>query len=358
MLAICLRFADWVRTWPSATLSPRAVSYGELKSGRATPAGASPPPSHAALVTAFPAWPMPASAGSSCAFYSYAGNSLNNNWRAGALSSWAGGLEGGPLLLFPSASATEHPPSMLLSPLNHAKSLIGSPQGTAAGAKTKSVAFGVQGLVEELPPAFSQQVLLVGREGIAATQMAWGATLRRHANTSRLTLDEDILNAKITYWTDNGAYYCYCNTFTHTPDRRVPMHIIMKNLTDYHTSLGLNITMYHLDSGWWHSAHADGHCDGVTASNWSASQFHWPHTTGPDGRYGDGLGSKVWGQPTGETGTVAWQMLYMLLAGSEYAAARPGNETALGNVYGDTHNVGAVRPQGGPWPMKVREMSL
>ena len=110
---------------------------------------------------------MPASAGSSCAFYSYAGNSLNNNWRAGALSSWAGGLEGGPLLLFPSASATEHPPSMLLSPLNHAKSLIGSPQGTAAGAKTKAVAFGVQGLVEELPPAFSQQVLLVGREGIA-----------------------------------------------------------------------------------------------------------------------------------------------------------------------------------------------
>ena len=66
-----------------------------------------------------------------------------------------------------------------------------------------------------------------------------------------------------------------------------------RNLTEYHKSIGLNITMYHLDSGWWHSAHADGHCDGVTASNWSASQFHWPHTTGPDGKYGDGLSTKV-----------------------------------------------------------------
>ena len=46
-------------------------------------------------------------------------------------------------------------------------------------------------------------------------------------------------------------------------------------------------------------------------------------------------------------------MLYMLLAGSDFAAARPGNESARGNVYGDTLDVmGAVRPQGGPWPMQ------
>eukprot|EP01052_Picozoa_sp_SAG31_P014852 SAG31_NODE_936_length_10870_cov_5.136966_11_plen_99_part_00 len=70
------------------------------------------------------------------------------------------------------------------------------------------------------------------------------------------------------------------------------MHIIIKNLTEYHRSLGLHIDMYHLDSGFWHSAHKDGHCDGVTASNWSASEFHWPHTAGPDGRIGDGLSSK------------------------------------------------------------------
>ena len=355
--------------WAPSRSTPSAleadVPYSELRAGiiRSSSAPGCEHPDHGCihdthgLVTAFPTWPLPDSTGTSCSYYSYASNSLGRNWRAGALGTWGGGLEGGPLLLYPSSSTAEHPPAMLLSPLNHPKSLIGSlhvePKSTA-----KAVTFGVQGLVEELPPAFSQEVLLVGREGIAATQMAWGATLRQRSNTSRLTLDEDILNSKVTYWTDNGAYYCYCNTFRSNPDRRVPMHIIMKNLTDYHTSLGLNITMYHLDSGWWHSAHADGHCDGVTASNWSASQFHWPHTTGPDGRYGDGLGSKVWGQPTGETGTVAWQMLYMLLAGSECAAARPGNETALGNVYGDTYDVGAVRPQGGPWPMQVRNVPV
>ena len=90
-------------------------------------------------------------------------------------------------------------------------------------------------------------------------------------------------------FTDNGAYYCYCNSFKDNPDRRYPMHEVIRNLTEYHRSLGLNITMYHLDSGFWHSAHADGHCDGVTASNWSASEFHWPSVS----RLGDGLGKSA-----------------------------------------------------------------
>jgi hypothetical protein len=125
------------------------------------------------------------------------------------------------------------------------------------------------------------------------------------------------------------------------------MHVTVKALQAYHASIGLHIDMYHLDSGYWHSAHSDGHCDGVTASNWSASEFHWPHTNGhPDSRIGDGLGSKVWGVP-GEKGAVSWQMLYMLLAGSKFAAAWPGEENAHGNVYATT--AGAM---GGPWPMQ------
>jgi hypothetical protein len=72
----------------------------------------------------------------------------------------------------------------------------------------------------------------------------------------------------------------------------------------------------------------------VTASNWSASEFHWPHTHGEGSVVGDGLGSRVWGVP-GEKGAVSWQMLYMLLAGSRFHAARPGNESATGNVYVD-----------------------
>eukprot|EP00947_MAST-08B_sp_MAST-8B-sp1_P003239 g3239.t1 len=122
------------------------------------------------------------------------------------------------------------------------------------------------------------------------------------------------------------------------------MHLTIAALQQYHRSLGLDIEMYHLDSGFWHSSHSDGHCDGVTASNWSASEFHWPHTSG--GPIGDGLGSKVWGVP-GTKGSISWQMLYMLLAGSKFTAARPGNETAKGNVYATDSG-----PMGGPWPMQ------
>ena len=82
------------------------------------------------------------------------------------------------------------------------------------------------------------------------------------------------------------------------------MHLTIKALQAYHRSLGLNIDMYHLDSGFWHSAHKDGHCDGVTASNWSASEFHWPHVH----IIGDGLGSKVWGEP-GTDGAISWQVI-------------------------------------------------
>lgn len=68
-------------------------------------------------------------------------------------------------------------------------------------------------------------------------------------------------------------------------------------------------------------------------------------------QYGDGLGPNVWGEP-GQTGSVSFQMLYMLLAGSTQKAARPGNSSAVGNVYGDVDGVlGSYRPQGGPWPM-------
>ena len=82
------------------------------------------------------------------------------------------------------------------------------------------------------------------------------------------------------------------------------MHLVIKALKAYHASIGLQIDMYHLDSGFWHSAEPDGHCDGVVASNWSASEFHWPHVD----QVGDGLGPKVWGTP-GQPGAVSWQMV-------------------------------------------------
>lgn len=62
-----------------------------------------------------------------------------------------------------------------------------------------------------------------------------------------------------------------------------------------------------------------GRCDGPWASNWSHSEYHWPR----------GLGEN------GSNPHTKWQMLYMLLAGSEMPAARWGNESAKGNEYSD-----------------------
>jgi len=59
--------------------------------------------------------------------------------------------------------------------------MIGSPGAKAA----PSVSFGVQGYVEELPAGFSSAVVLIGRPGIAATQMAWGEAVRRNAGSRR-----------------------------------------------------------------------------------------------------------------------------------------------------------------------------
>ena len=109
--------------------------------------------------------------------------------------------------------------------------------------------------------------------------MAWGEAVRRHAGTTRLSLNKDSLNSKLIYLTDAGSRYCYCYTYKHDLARGLsplPMHVIIRNLTAYHRSLGLQIDMYHLDSGFWHSAEPNGTCDGVVASNWSASEFHWP----------------------------------------------------------------------------------
>ena len=135
------------------------------------------------LSTAFPTWST-GTMGSECAYYSYQGNSLGGNWRAGPLSAWTGGLQAGPLLLYAANSTELHPAAMLISALTHAKAMIGSPGDKAV----PSVSFGVQGYVEELPPSFTSAVILVGRAGISATQLAWGEAVRRNAGSLSLCL--------------------------------------------------------------------------------------------------------------------------------------------------------------------------
>ena len=72
------------------------------------------------------------------------------------------------------------------------------------------------------------------------------------SNTRRLRLGEDLLSRKVSYWTDNGAYFCYYNRWRNNRNASggqydTPVGVTIRALRDYHRSLGLKIELYHLD---------------------------------------------------------------------------------------------------------------
>ena len=148
---------------------------------------------------------------------------------------------------------------------------------------------GSSGYITALPEGFEQRVVLTGRRGSAAAWDAYGSFARALGSTRRLALQDDVLNRRVSYWTDNGAYYCYCErqSCAGCPDQHTPMGEVLERLQRYHREeLGLRAPeMYHLDSGFWHSQNPLGLCNHVTASNWSASPYHFPRGLGDAGGY-------------------------------------------------------------------------
>lgn len=65
---------------------------------------------------------------------------------------------------------------------------------------------GISSELVSLPAAFVHRTLLVAGQGITATMDAWGHSMRRVHNTTRMHTNSLVTNA-LSYWTDNGAYY-------------------------------------------------------------------------------------------------------------------------------------------------------
>ena len=280
------------------------------------------------LATEFPSLFVGAPAATDLRFLTPTNNMLTTNFWAGPLGAFEGGLEGGPLALLNINRPDAAPPVFVMAPTTQNKDIFLS-QPNATGSMPRRVAAGVSGYVDSVPAGFIQRVVVVGRRGLASAFHGWGRTLRRAAGTERLTLDSDVYSRQVHYMTDNGAYYCFCNRYNYNkdpddPTKRydVPMYKTVSALQAYHAAIGLRVGMYHLDP-FWHSHHTDGHCDGVTASKWTPSAFHWPR--------GLGAGS--------EFQSTQWQMLYMLLAGPTFATDLPG-----GNAYQTD------------WPMEVQDL--
>lgn len=65
---------------------------------------------------------------------------------------------------------------------------------------------GVSSEVNSLPIGFSHRTVLSAGKGITATLNQWGRGLRALHSTDRMDTSDPVVN-KLSYWTDNGAYY-------------------------------------------------------------------------------------------------------------------------------------------------------
>jgi hypothetical protein len=116
---------------------------------------------------------------------------------------FAGGQEGGPLVLFEEGAA-------------HGRALVLSVSsqwfGTVLGmrppkySRHNSLVGGVQGDVESIPASHAASFVVVGgNAGINAAMSRFGAVLQRKFGTSKLR--HDVVTERLGYWTDNGGYY-------------------------------------------------------------------------------------------------------------------------------------------------------
>lgn len=68
-------------------------------------------------------------------------------------------------------------------------------------------AAGFNGMLTHIPPGWRSRVLMVGGQGVNDTMYAWGDVLLGLGGKNRTAPDADLVVSKLSYWTDNGAYY-------------------------------------------------------------------------------------------------------------------------------------------------------
>ena len=71
------------------------------------------------------------------------------------------------------------------------------------------------GTVQSVPSGYTSSYGIVfSNQGINAATSDWGALLVDAYNTSRIPPSRDVLNGKLSFWTDNGAV-CVCMRMWH-----------------------------------------------------------------------------------------------------------------------------------------------
>lgn len=216
--------------------------------------------------------------------FEFAGVGTANGFQGSDGPAWIYNTSFAPSTAAPAGAPTA-PATAVLCALDHFKSMAVAFVGaTPTGPRTS---WGLQGPVSAVPVGFRTSVGLFAGAGVAATTYAWGALMTGAYSTARLPLSRDVLNEKLSFWSDNGAVYfqsywdgvCKRNCSAQGPGHDA--ETLFRALKAYHTQENLPFAIYQLDT-WWFYQQADvtegGDLDCV---DWTPRADLWPNGLAP-----------------------------------------------------------------------------
>ena len=152
------------------------------------------------------------------------------------------GIEGGPVLFSDVPSPTS--PMLLVSPLSHF--LTSSSATTAHDGRGLHWAGGLSASIKAVPANFTHSFILAAGLGATDTLYNWGQLVMHHqaglAGTTAIAKVFDQTLAHLSYQTDNGGQYCFCNQGCD--------HKLLQ-MRDYLKELGVPIRLVSFQGGWW-----------------------------------------------------------------------------------------------------------
>jgi hypothetical protein len=171
------------------------------------------------------------------------------------------------------------PATAILCALDHFKSMVvAAVDNVPLGSR---VSWGLAGSVAAVPAGFATSVGLFAGAGISATTYAWGELMTRAYSTARLPLARDVLNEKLSFWSDNGAVYfqsywddvCKRNCTAGVNDAET----LFTALKAHHVAQKLPYAIYQLDT-WWFYQQADVQPGGdLDCVDWRPREDLWPN---------------------------------------------------------------------------------
>ena len=223
--------------WPSGALGTNSTT----------------PPTQGSPVAHFPSFASEGALGEELRWLHVDGIwTLNEIWGTGTSNGLR--VTDAPLTLFNASAPGD---TLILSALDSFRAtrvgVVQDPSSPAAGSSGRLVA-GLYSTITSIPAGQASRVVLAaGSRGVSATTLAWGALLQVAYRTTRLPTSRDVLNGKLSYWSDNGATLFQSYWDSHCPTRNCTAVSIPNGTTaegtfialkEYHTAQRMPVALY------------------------------------------------------------------------------------------------------------------